>query len=149
MELKIIAVGKIKQAYLKQLIADYVRRVNKRASLTIIELEDERVEAGLSQAQADKIRQIEGQRILQQTPDQAFVISLEINGKPMSSEQLKKVLYQVKSWNRPIVFIIGGSIGLASTVSQRADLKLSFSKMTFPHQLMRVILLEQLERVIS
>ena len=140
MKITLITVGKIKEKYLKDAIAEYSKRLSKYCKLDIIEVPDEKtVEEG--------IRSKEGEKILRYIKDDMYVITLEIAGKMLTSEELaeriEKLGIQGKS---SIAFVIGGSIGLGKEVLKRSDYALSFSKMTFPHQLMRVILLEQVYR---
>ena len=145
MKITLITVGKIKEKYLKDAIAEYSKRLSKYCKLTIVEVADEKTPDQASVEEA--IRTKEGERILKVIKDDMYVITLEIGGAMLSSEELsakiEKLGIQGKS---SIAFIIGGSIGLGKTVLARSDYALSFSKMTFPHQLMRVILLEQIYR---
>ena len=145
MKITLITVGKIKEKYLKDAIAEYSKRLSKYCKLTIVEVADEKTPDQASETVEEAIRTKEGERILKVIKDD--VITLEIGGAMLSSEELsakiEKLGIQGKS---SIAFIIGGSIGLGKTVLARSDYALSFSKMTFPHQLMRVILLEQIYR---
>lgn len=147
MRITLITVGKIKERYLRDAVAEYVKRLGAYCKLEIIEVADERTPERASEAQETAIRSKEGERILRHVKDDAYVITLEILGKQISSEELadkiKGLGVQGKSH---IMFIIGGSIGLGTEVLKRSDYALSFSRMTFPHQLMRVILLEQIYR---
>ena len=147
MKITVITVGKIKEKYLKDAIAEYSKRLSRYCKLEILEVADEKTPDGASEIVEENIREKEGERILQKIPDGAFVVALAIDGKMLDSEELAG---QMERWNvggiSHVVFLIGGSLGLAPTVLKRADYKLSFSKMTFPHQLMRVILLEQVYR---
>ena len=145
MKITLITVGKIKEKYLKDAIAEYSKRLSKYCKLTIVEVADEKTPDQASETVEEAIRTKEGERILKVIKDDMYVITLEI--AMLSSEELsakiEKLGIQGKS---SIAFIIGGSIGLGKTVLARSDYALSFSKMTFPHQLMRVILLEQIYR---
>jgi len=147
MKISILTVGKIKEKYLRDAIAEYSKRLGRYCKLEIIEVSDEKTPDNASETVEDAIRNKEGERLLKYIRDDAFVITLEIGGAMLSSEELsakiEKLGIQGKS---SIAFIIGGSIGLGKTVLARSDYALSFSKMTFPHQLMRVILLEQIYR---
>lgn len=147
MQIKIIAVGKIKETYLKGAIAEYSKRLSRYCSLEIAEVADEKTPDSLSDAAAEAIRAKEGDRILKHIREDMFVVTLEIQGKQMTSEEFaaKIEALGVQGKSR-IAFVIGGSIGLGKDVLKRSDLALSFSKMTFPHQLMRVVLLEQIYR---
>ena len=147
MKITIVTVGKIKEKYLKDAIAEYSKRLSKYCKLEIIEVADEKTPDNASEVVEEQIRAKEGERILKHIKDEAYVITLEINGKMLSSEDLAEKIdtLGVKGISH-IVFVIGGSIGLGTEVLKRSDFALSYSKMTFPHQLMRVILLEQVYR---
>ena len=145
--IRIIAVGKIKESYLTAAIQEYSKRLSAYTNLEIIQVQDEKCGERISDKEADQVRRREGERILKNIKDNDYVITLEIGGRQMSSEELSGFIGNLESSGRSnIVFVIGGSIGLHSDVSARSDYRLSFSKMTFPHQLMRVILLEQIYR---
>ncbi|MDO5037947.1 MAG: 23S rRNA (pseudouridine(1915)-N(3))-methyltransferase RlmH [Tissierellia bacterium] len=147
MKIKIIAVGKIKENYLKEALAEYKKRMTPYSQLEIIEVKDQEAPEKLSQKEKDQVMEKEAQDILKHIGDKDQVISLEIKGKSLDSLQLADYIkdQQVQGYST-LTFVIGGSLGLAPALSQRAQLRLSFSKMTFPHQLMRVILLEQIYR---
>ena len=145
--IKVIAVGKIKEKYLEDAIKEYSKRLSGFTKLNIIQVPDEKTPDNASESLENQIKDKEGKRILENIADKDFVITLEVKGKKLSSEALAEYLENL--WVRghsDIVFVIGGSLGLSIDVSNRADYKLSFSDMTFPHQLMRVILLEQIYR---
>lgn len=147
MKISILTVGKIKEKYLKDAIAEYSKRLGKYCKLEIIEVADEKTPDAASAIVEDGIRTKEGERIMKYIRDDAYVITLEIAGKQLTSEQLADKINQLGIQGKShITFVIGGSIGLGSQVLSRSDYALSFSKMTFPHQLMRVILLEQVYR---
>lgn len=147
MKITIITVGKIKEKYLKDAIAEYTKRLSRYCRLEIIEVSDEKTPDQASEIVEDGIRDKEGERILRYIKDDAYVITLEINGRMLTSEELAvKIDTLGIQGSSHITFIIGGSIGLGREVLKRSDYALSFSKMTFPHQLMRVILLEQIYR---
>ena len=147
MKITVITVGKIKEKYLKDAIAEYSKRLSKYCKLEIVEVADEKTPDNASEVVEDAIRTKEAERILKYVKDDAFVITLEINGKQLSSEELADMIHKLGVHGTShIVFIIGGSIGLGQEVLQKSNYALSFSKMTFPHQLMRVILLEQIYR---
>ena len=147
MKITVISVGKIKEKYFTGAIEEYAKRLSRYCKLDLIEVPDEKTPDGASEGLELQIKEKEGERILQKIPDGAFVVALAIDGKMLDSEELGGLM---ERWNvggiSDVVFLIGGSLGLAPTVLKRADYKLSFSKMTFPHQLMRVILLEQVYR---
>lgn len=147
MKITIITVGKIKEKYLRDAIAEYTKRLSKYCKLEIIEVADEKTPDHASENVEDMIRAKEAERILKHIKDDAYVITLEIKGKMLTSEELAdKVDTLGIQGVSHIAFVIGGSIGLGEDVLKRSDYALSFSKMTFPHQLMRVILLEQIYR---
>ncbi|HZJ99489.1 MAG TPA: 23S rRNA (pseudouridine(1915)-N(3))-methyltransferase RlmH [Tissierellaceae bacterium] len=147
MNIKIIAVGKIKEKYIEEAIKEFSKRLSRYCNLMIIEVDDEKAPENLSQKEMDLVKQREGQRILSKIPQNSFVISLEIQGREISSEELSKKMEDIMiSGINDITFIIGGSLGLWDEIRNRSDYRLSFSKMTFPHQLMRLILLEQIYR---
>ncbi|NLV88902.1 MAG: 23S rRNA (pseudouridine(1915)-N(3))-methyltransferase RlmH [Tissierellia bacterium] len=147
MNISIIAVGKIKEKYIQEGIKEFRKRLSRYCSLDIIEVDDERAPENLSQKEMEMVKAKEGDKILAKIPQNSFIISLEIKGKQISSEELSKKMedLMIDGINH-ITFIIGGSLGLSDEVINRSNYKLSFSKMTFPHQLMRLILLEQIYR---
>lgn len=147
MKITILTVGKIKEKYLREAIAEYSKRLSRYCKLEIIEVADEKTPENASETVEDAIRSKEGERLLKNVRDGAFVITLEIGGKQLTSEELADKIDTLGVQGvSHIIFIIGGSIGLGREVLARSDYALSFSKMTFPHQLMRVILLEQVYR---
>lgn len=147
MKITVIGVGKIKEKYFTGAIEEYSKRLSRYCKLELVEVADEKTPDGAGEALELQIKEKEGERILQKMPENAWVVALAIEGKMLDSEELAA---QMERWNvggiSHVVFVIGGSLGLAPAVLKRADYKLSFSKMTFPHQLMRVILLEQVYR---
>ena len=147
MNITLITVGKIKEKHLNDALAEYSKRLSKYCKLEIIEVADEKTPDNASEVVENVIRDKEGERLLKYVKDDAFVITLEIKGKMMTSEELAEKIdtLGIRGVSH-IMFIIGGSIGLGEDVIKRSDFALSFSKMTFPHQLMRVILLEQIYR---
>lgn len=147
MKITVICVGKVKEKFFRDAIEEYSKRLSRYIKLEIIEVPDEKTPDGASDALNSQILKTEGERILSKVRDMDVVCTLEIKGKKFSSEDLAEWMEsQGISGKSSICFIIGGSLGLSDEVSKRADLKLSFSDMTFPHQLMRVILLEQIYR---
>ncbi|MDO5344878.1 MAG: 23S rRNA (pseudouridine(1915)-N(3))-methyltransferase RlmH [Lachnospiraceae bacterium] len=147
MNITVVSVGKIKEKYLSDAILEYRKRLTRYCKLEIIELPDEQTPDKASEAMELQIKQKEGQRILKVVKEDAYVIALAIEGKKLSSEEFAGKLERLGvQGTSHIVFVIGGSLGLAPEVLKRADFLLSFSDMTFPHQLMRVILLEQIYR---
>lgn len=147
MNISIITVGKLKEKYLKQGIDEYLKRLSAYAKMDIIEVPDEKAPEELSETEMIQVKQKEGERILAKIHPDAHVIALAIEGKMKSSEELADTLDKLATYGKSkIAFVIGGSLGLSQEVSLRADEKLSFSKMTFPHQLMKLILLEQVYR---
>ena len=147
MKITILTVGKIKEKYLKDAIAEYAKRLSRYCKLQIVEVEDEKTPDGASAAMEDQIKDKEATRLFKYVDDEAFLITLEIQGKMLDSEDFSKTIEQIcLRGKNHIQFVIGGSLGLHTSITERSDLALSFSKMTFPHQLMRVILLEQVYR---
>lgn len=147
MKITIISVGKIKEKYLRDAVQEYSKRLGRYCKLEIVEVADEKTPDRASQTVEDQIRQKEGERIEKYLREDAYVIALAIQGKMLSSEDFaEKIGTLGVRGTSHIIFVIGGSIGLDEKILGRADELLSFSKMTFPHQLMRVILLEQIYR---
>lgn len=147
MKITLITVGKIKEKYLRDAVGEYVKRLGKYCKLEIIEVADEKTSERAGKALEEQIRAKEGERILKHIGEDGVVFTLEIQGKMLSSEELAEKIERLGVQGRShLIFIIGGSIGLGEEVMKRSDFALSFSKMTFPHQLMRVILLEQIYR---
>ena len=147
MRITILTVGKIKEKYLKDAIAEYSKRLSKYCKLEVIEVTDEKTPENASENVENAIRAKEAERLMKYMKDDAFVITLEIAGELLSSEELADKIDTLGIQGKShIIFVIGGSIGLGAEILKRSDFALSFSKMTFPHQLMRVILLEQIYR---
>lgn len=147
MNITILCVGQIKEKYFRDAIAEYQKRLSRYCKLQIIEVADEKTKENASEAENDLIRKKEGERLLKHIKDSDYCITLEIDGKMLTSEGLSKEIDRLGlAGKSSLVFVIGGSIGLDTAVIKRSDYALSFSKMTFPHQLMRVILLEQIYR---
>jgi 23S rRNA (pseudouridine1915-N3)-methyltransferase len=147
MNITVISVGKLKEKYLKEAIQEYSLRLTKYCRLDIIEVPDEKAPENMSAAEEDIVKLKEGQTILKNIKDDTYVIALAINGKQLSSEKFAELISGLGLRGKSnIAFVIGGSLGLSEEVLKRADYHLSFSAMTFPHQLMRVILLEQVYR---
>lgn len=147
MNITVLTVGKVKEAYFRDAIAEYSKRLSKYCKLDIIEVADEKTPDGASEKVEDQIKEKEADRLFKYIKEDAFVCPLAIEGKQLDSVQLSQKIEQIGlSGKSHIIFIIGGSLGLHDKVMKRADFSLSFSKMTFPHQMMRVILLEQIYR---
>lgn len=147
MKITIVAVGKVKEKFYRDAIAEFEKRLSKYCKLEIVEVADEKTPDNASAAQELQIKAKEGDRILSTIKDDMHVIALAIEGKQLSSTELADKIDKLGiSGRSSIAFVIGGSLGLDERVLKRADFKLSFSPMTFPHQLMRVILLEQIYR---
>ncbi|HGQ7642349.1 rRNA large subunit methyltransferase [Streptococcus pneumoniae] len=150
MKIKVVTVGKLKEKYLKDGIAEYSKRISRFAKFEMIELSDEKTPDKASESENQKILEIEGQRILSKIADRDFVIVLAIEGKTFFSEEFSKQLEEtsIKGFST-LTFIIGGSLGLSSSVKNRANLSVSFSRLTLPHQLMRLVLVEQIYRAFT
>lgn len=147
MKITVLTVGKIKEKFYTDAVNEYSKRLSRYCKLEIIQVTDEKTVENSTENEMDIIKQKEAERLLKHIPEDAYVITLEINGKSLDSMELADQLNQLGiNGTSHIVFVIGGSLGLHATVSKRANFHLSFSKMTFPHQLMRVILLEQIYR---
>ena len=147
MKITLLTVGKIKETYLEAGIKDYVKRLSRYCKLEILEVADEKTPDGASENLERQIREKEGKRLLNLIRPEAYVITLEIQGKQLSSPELARKLERLGVEGvSHITVVIGGSLGLSDEVIGRADFHLSFSAMTFPHQMMRMILLEQLYR---
>lgn len=147
MRVSIVCVGKLKESFYREAVAEYAKRLSRYCKLEITEVADEKTPEGASHVLEEQIKEKEGRKILEKVKEDAFVCTLEIGGKKYSSEGLAQWLEDLQTGGTShIMFVIGGSLGLHESVSRRADLRLSFSDMTFPHQLMRVILAEQIYR---
>lgn len=147
MKITVITVGKIKEKYFTGAVEEYSKRLSRYCKMNIIEVADEKTIENASEAEANMIKEKEAGRILKKIPDDAYVITLEIMGKMLDSVELADKIRDITTKGKShLCFIIGGSMGLHDSVSKKAHYKLSFSKLTFPHQLMRVILLEQIYR---
>ena len=147
MNISVITVGKLKEKYLKQGIEEYVKRLSAYAKIDIIEIPDEKAPETLSDMEMLQVKAKEGERILAKISDDTHVIALAIEGKMKSSEELADTIDKLATYGKSkVAFVIGGSLGLSKDVMKRANDTLSFSKMTFPHQLMRLILVEQIYR---
>ncbi|WJH36194.1 23S rRNA (pseudouridine(1915)-N(3))-methyltransferase RlmH [Paenibacillus sp. CC-CFT747] len=147
MNIQIVAVGRLKEKYLTDGIAEYLKRLGPYAKVQITELPDEKAPDTMSAAEEEQVRTREGERILAQLKDDAHVIALAIGGQTWSSEELAGQLERLATHGRSrVAFVIGGSHGLSAAVLRRADQQLSFGRVTYPHQLMRLILVEQVYR---
>lgn len=147
MNINIIAVGKIKEKYINGGIKEFTKRLSGYCKLNIIEIKDESTKENMSEVEENMIKDKEGEKILSKIPNGSYVITLCIEGEHLSSEELSKKIDKLAVIGKSnITFIIGGSVGLSDKVINMSNMKLSFSKMTFPHQLMRLILLEQVYR---
>lgn len=147
MNITLVTVGKLKEKYLKQAIDEYSKRLSRYCKLDIIELPDEKTPDNASEKEEAQIKEKEGRAILSKIKDNAYVVAMDLKGKQLTSEELSSFVERCGvTGNSNIVFVIGGSLGLSDEVIKRADYKLCFSKMTFPHQLFRVMLLEQVYR---
>lgn len=150
MKIKIVTVGKLKEKYLKDGIAEYSKRISRFATIEIIELSDEKTPDRASDSENAKILDVEGNRILSKIGDREFVVVLAIEGKTLSSEEFSKQLEQASiNGFSTLTFVIGGSLGLSKEVKKRANLSVSFGRLTLPHQLMRLVLIEQIYRAFT
>lgn len=147
MKITILCVGKVKEKFYRDAIDEFSKRLSRYCKLEVIEVNDEKTDEQASENEIRLVKEKEGERLLKNIKEGAYVITLCIDGKQLDSEELSEKIEKLGiQGNSHIYFVIGGSLGLADAVINRADYKLSFSKMTFPHQLMRVILLEQIYR---
>lgn len=147
MNIKIISVGKLKEKYLVQGINEYTKRLSKYCKITLVEVPDEKAPEKLSEAEMIQVKEKEGERILAKIKEQEYVFALAINGQNPSSEDFAATLDKLQtSGKSQFTFIIGGSLGLSDQVLKRSNAQISFGKMTYPHQLMRLILVEQIYR---
>lgn len=147
MKITIIHVGSIKNQYLKEAIKEYKKRLSKYSKIEILEVDDEAIKENPSNKEVSQIKEKEGEKILKILPENSYKIALNLRGIMLSSEELADKISSILSYhNAHICFIIGGSLGLGDNVLEKMDYHLCFSKMTFPHQLMQVILLEQIYR---
>ena len=150
MKIKIVTVGKLKEKYLRDGIAEYSKRLSRFANLEMLELADEKTPDRASDSENQKILELEGTRILSKIGDRDFVIVLAIEGKTLSSEEFSKQLEQAPiNGFSTLTFVIGGSLGLSPKVKKRANLSISFGRLTLPHQLMRLVLVEQIYRAFT
>lgn len=147
MNISIITVGKLKEKYLKQGIEEYLKRLGPYAKVGIKEVPDEKAPENMRDAEIQDVKRKEGERILSHISPDTYVITLEIDGKMLTSEKFAAKLDELATYGKSkIAFVIGGSVGISENVQKRSDMALSFSKLTFPHQMMRMILLEQIYR---
>lgn len=148
MLIKIIGVGKIKEKFYKEAISEYEKRMTAYNKVEIVEVNDEKAPETLSEKEIDQVKTAEGERILAKIKEDSFVVTLEIAGKALDSVKFAKLIQDemLDGFGRDLVFVIGGSNGLGDNVLKRSNYRLSFGKMTYPHQLMRVILMEQIYR---
>lgn len=147
MKITVVCVGKVKEGFYRDALAEYGKRLGKYCRLEIIEVSDEKTPDGAGSLLEEQIKEKEGRRILEKLREDAFVCTLEIGGKKLSSEGFARWMENLTvGGTSHVTFVIGGSLGLHESVSRRSDFSLSFSDMTFPHQLMRVILTEQVYR---
>lgn len=147
MNIQIVSVGKLKEKYLIKGIAEYTKRLTPYAKFSITEVPDEKAPENLSEAEMEKVKEVEGERILSKISPQEYVYVLAIEGKDRSSEEFSKEIQELMIRGKSkITFVIGGSLGLSKEIMKRSNAQISFGKMTYPHQLMRLILVEQIYR---
>lgn len=146
LNIHIVCIGKVKESYLRDAINEYSKRLSKYCKLTILELPDEKIPDKLNENLANEIKEKESNAILNHIKKDSYIICLDLTGKEFSSEDFSKNLENLSLQTSHITFVIGGSLGLSSEILKKAHQKICFSKMTFPHQLIRVFLLEQIFR---
>lgn len=147
MNIRIIAVGKVKEKYLQEGIKEYLKRMSPHAKVEVIEVSDEKTSERPSETELRLIKEKEGDRISRYLKEGAYLFALDIKGRNLSSEEMSGMISDLGIQGKSdLTFLIGGSVGLADSLIEKADFKLSFGRMTFPHQLMRLILVEQLYR---
>lgn len=147
MNIKIVCVGKLKEKYFKDGIAEYVKRMSRFAKVKIVQVPDEKAPEKLSPAEMEQVKEIEGKRILDKIKDKEYVYVTAIKGTERTSEAFAKELSNLTTYGHSdITFVIGGSLGTSDAVNKRADDLISFGKFTMPHQLMRLVLIEQIYR---
>ncbi|MGP1570442.1 MAG: 23S rRNA (pseudouridine(1915)-N(3))-methyltransferase RlmH [Eubacteriales bacterium] len=147
MNIRIICIGKLKESYLRQACEEYVKRLTKHCKLDIIELKEARLVENANFADEEKVKYEEGKAILSKISEKEYVIALEVLGEQITSVELSQKISKLGILGKAdITFVIGGSLGLSADVSKRANLSLSFSKLTFTHQMIRILLLEQIYR---
>lgn len=146
MTVRIVCVGKLKERYFEDACTEFVKRLSRFCTLEIAEVPDEKAPESLHPADEDLVREKEGKRILKAIGSKDFVVAMAIDGKQMTSEEFAAYLASREAEARPLTFVIGGSLGLSPEVYARANARISFSKMTFPHRIARLLLLEQLYR---
>ena len=149
LKITVVSVGKMKEKFFLQGVEEYSKRLSRYANVNIIELKDEPTPDAPTDKEREQILSKEGERIKEKIPKDAYIISLCVEGKQLSSEEFSDVLRDVPQKSSNIVFIIGGSLGLSEEIKKLSNLRLSFSKMTFPHRLMRLILFEQIYRAFT
>lgn len=149
MNVTVIAVGKLKESYLRDGCSEYIKRLGAYAKVNVVEINEERVSDNPSQSEIDRVIQKEGERIISKIPKGSVVIPLCIEGREYSSPDFSQLVETVSMQSSSVCFVIGGSFGLSDTVKAMGKYKLSFGKMTLPHQLARMVLLEQIYRAFS
>lgn len=144
--INVLCVGKIKENYLKDAINEYSKRLSKYCKLNIIEIPDEKVPEKLSDTVIKNIKDVEAKKMMEHLKKENYAISLDLKGKELTSEEFSKRIEEISNYSSSITFIIGGTLGIGEEVIKTSKEKICFSKMTFPHQLIRVFLLEQIFR---
>lgn len=147
MKITIMSVGNIKEKYLKDAILEYSKRISKYSEIDFINVDDEPIKDNASEKEIEMVKNKEALKLLKRLPQNSYKIALNLKGKMLTSPELAQKVLDICSYNNShIVFVIGGSLGLGDELLAQMDYHLCFSKMTFPHQLMQVILLEQIYR---
>ncbi|MDO4792561.1 MAG: 23S rRNA (pseudouridine(1915)-N(3))-methyltransferase RlmH [Filifactor alocis] len=149
MKIRVIAVGRLKEEYLREARTHFFRKISSRVSFDIVELEDEKTSERASVKENDKIKQREGEKILTCLQKNEEVVLLDVGAPPMNTKQFVEFLRRSEELNKDLAFVIGGSLGIGENVRKRASTSISFSNLTFPHQLFRIVLLEQISEALS
>lgn len=146
LEIEIIVIGKLKEEYLRKAEATFVRSIGKASSIKIIELKDEKTKDGAGEKELTRVKDLEGQSVLKYLDTKATTIAMDISGKKVTSSQFRDEMDKVRSQEGKIQFVIGGSLGLSENVLSKVTKRISFGEMTYPHQLFRIMLLEEIQK---
>ncbi len=146
LEIEIIVIGKLKEDYLRKAEATFVRSIGKASSMKIIELKDEKTKDGAGEKELHRVKDLEGQSVLKYLDTKATTIAMDISGRKVTSSQFRDEMDKVRSQEGKIQFVIGGSLGLSENVLNKVTKRISFGSMTYPHQLFRIMLLEEIQK---